>query len=51
METLSLGVGWATLLLVIFVPTLLGATVLVSLLRTYQLSAARDDTSCGAHKE
>jgi hypothetical protein len=51
METLSLGVGWATLLLVIFVPTLLGATVLLSLLRTYQLSAARDDTSCGAHKE
>lgn len=40
--------GWTTLLMVIVVSCLLGITVFVSLMRTYQYSARLPSTSCGA---
>jgi hypothetical protein len=39
--------GWTTLLMAIVVSCLLGITVFVSLLRTYQHSAVLPSTTCG----
>jgi hypothetical protein len=39
--------GWTTLLMIIVVSCLLGITLIVSLMRTYQHSAVLPSTSCG----
>jgi uncharacterized membrane protein len=46
-DQLSSIVGWTTLIGVIVVSCMLGLTMFVSLLRTYQLSARLPSTSCG----
>eukprot|EP00882_Tetradesmus_deserticola_P017168 GHRQ01018376.1.p2 GENE.GHRQ01018376.1~~GHRQ01018376.1.p2 ORF type:complete len:101 (-),score=24.52 GHRQ01018376.1:395-697(-) len=46
-QLLSLTLGWTTLLMVIVVSCLLGITLFVSLLRTYQHSAVLPSTRCG----
>lgn len=46
-QQLSNVVGWTTLIGVIVVSCLLGVTMLVSLLRTYQFTARLPQTSCG----
>lgn len=46
-QQLSIAVGWTTLIGVIVVSCLLGVTMFVSLLRTYQLSARLPITTCG----
>lgn len=47
-QQLSIAVGWTTLIGVIVVSCLLGVTMFVSLLRTYQLSARLPITTCAA---
>lgn len=46
-QQLSNVVGWTTLIGLIVVSCLLGVTMLVSLLRTYQFSARMPQTTCG----
>jgi UPF0716 family protein affecting phage T7 exclusion len=46
-QQLSNIVGWTTLIGLIVISCLLGVTMLVSLMRTYQFSARLPHTSCG----